>query len=259
MTSMLNRSLSPYEKNHLIRFGINSDKIDQYGEMPVEYITGKTIFLGREFTVTPAVLIPRVETEELVELIQQDLLKNPPPSSKAFQIADVGTGSGAIGVSLAAFFEQHHWLFEIILTDISQKALEIARKNFKALFPQALKQVSFLKSDLLADFSQDQSLDLIVANLPYIPAGRISTLDASVKDFEPLTALDGGADGLKYIFELLGQAKTFLQPGGKIYLELDDTHAAEQFQPFTDVYQFEFHPDQFGKQRFAVGTLKSSL
>ena len=97
---------------------------------------------------------------------------------------------------------------------------------------------------------------MIVANVPYVPRERIFTLESSVKDFEPLMALDGGADGLQYVFLLLNQAKNILKPGSKLYLELDHTHTADRFTQFTADYDFILLNDQFDRSRFGVFTLK---
>lgn len=254
------RQLSPFEKNHLLRFGVDPEGIAQYGEMPVEYITGKTVFLGQEFLVTPDVLIPRVETEELVELIEREYQASQ-VHPQILRVIDVGTGSGVIGLSLAKFFEAQKQKFELTLTDVSSKALVIAQQNCATLFPRSAQhgQVTFVKSDLLTNVPKNDTFDFIVANLPYIPKARLDQLDASVKDFEPMIALDGGPDGLKYIALLLDQVKSVLKPGGKIYLEVDETHTFQSFQPFATEYDFQLLKDQFERNRFVVATLRSAL
>lgn len=256
---MPRRQLSVYEKNHLIKFGFNPDEIDQYGEMPVEYITGKAVFLGQTFTVTNATLIPRVETEELVELIQTDVQKNRQQLAKPLTVIDVGTGCGAIGLVMAQFFEQQQLLFRLIASDLSAEALIVAKKNFQALLPAPRHgSIEFLLSDLLTGLNEKQSVDLIFANVPYVPRERILMLASSVKDFEPIMALDGGEDGRQYISLLLKQATETLKPGGKVYLEVDDTHTRDKFEAFAKTYEFELLSDQFDKNRFGVFTLKRS-
>lgn len=257
---MPKRHLSPIEKNHLQRFGFKPTEIGRFGEMPVEYITGWAIFLDQIFKVTSDTLIPRVETEELVELIQQALLKDCQPwAKKILTIADVGTGSGVIGISLARFLAQQHLSFQLTLSDLSAQALSLAQENLQQLLPTVHNgQVNFLLSDLLTSFPPAQQFDLIVANVPYVPRERILTLESSVRDFEPLMALDGGSDGLHYICLLLDQAKNILKPGGKLYLELDHTHTAEKFKQFAADYSFTLHNDQFGRSRFGIFILKKS-
>ena len=249
------RVLSAYEKNQLRRYGFDPESTDQYGERPAEYITGKTTFLGQELMVSPAILIPRPETEELVELVQQDFLNKADwPSSKTLQIGDIGTGSGAIGLSLLRFFEEQQQPAVVTLVDVSAEALNVARENFNQLFNDRslFGSVEFIQSDLLAGLPKGQRFDYLVANLPYIPSGRITQLASSVKDFEPLAALDGGEDGLRLIAQLLDQSKTRLTSSGKIYLELNDTHTQEKIQAIAMGYQAKVFLDQFGKNRFAV-------
>jgi len=252
------RQLTAYEKNHLVKFGKNLVEIDQYGEMPVEYITGKAVFLGQVLAVSPATLIPRVETEELVERIQADISQDRTNwEGKELTGVDVGTGSGVIGVTMAQFFERQQLRYDLTMSDISSAALAVAKANFNALLPSPrFGQVEFILSDLLKSFPRKKKLDLIFANVPYIPRERLATLDSSVKDFEPLIALDGGEDGLQYISLLLKQAEVALRPGGKVYLEVDDTHTKEKFRSFTDSYGLHLLPDQFGKNRFGSFTLK---
>ncbi len=244
------RILSAYEKNHLLKYGFDPEQIDQYGEQPVEYITGRVEFLGKELTVSPAVLIPRVETEELVGLVVEDLLSNP----NELTIAEVGTGSGAIGLSIASQLIASNKPFQLMMSDISQEALAVAQKNRQRLIPQlpSNAKLEFLKSDLLEDFPSDLTFDYLIANLPYIPSDRLATLPDSVKDFEPLSALYGGADGLQLIDNLINQAKKILKPTGKIYLEIDDTHDEEKLAKLSATYRVQVFPDQFGKNRFAV-------
>ncbi|MFH2118537.1 MAG: HemK/PrmC family methyltransferase [Candidatus Paceibacterota bacterium] len=252
------RHLSPYEKNHLLRHGYSSAEIDRYGEMPVEYITGKTEFLGQEFSVSPAVLIPRVETEELVELIKQDILgrSNPPVS---LNLIEIGTGSGVIGLSLAGWLKQEQLNFDLTLADISQEALAVAKLNFQSFSVGQLKKdkLSFIQSDLLTKIDQRSRFDYIIANLPYVPSSRLLKLESSVKDFEPLSALDGGKDGLELITRLFKQAKDYLKPTGKLYLEVDDTHTQLVLEKIAPDFEIKTKLDQFGKNRFAIASLKT--
>lgn len=245
MNNSSSRSLSAVEKNWLRKHGIDPADIDQYGEMPVEYITGKAMFLDQEFIVSPEVLIPRIETEALVELVKQDFLRKPVKT-----VADIGTGSGVIGLSLLKFFEEQQVSVELWLTDISSVALAVAKENYHELFPKGLEfsKVNFLVSDLLTEFS-DQKFDCLIANLPYIPENRISKLAASVKDFEPHQALAGGLDGLKYVNQLLTQAKEHSNPSGIIYLEVDDSHDLTTLKKVADGYSIKTFPDQQGKHR----------
>lgn len=247
------RQLSAYEKNHLRRFGIDPAEVGD-DETPVEYLTGRVVFDGQEFIVTPAVLIPRVETEELVKQIKNNIVtrvgKTPAPEVR---LLDVGTGSGVIGLTLARFLEKHQQPFSLVLTDISPAALAIARQNYTQLFsePPQFGTVQFVESDLLRGLPRSTRFEYIVANLPYIPSARLEILPASVRDFEPHTALDGGADGLALIVRLLTEAHPHLTDDGELYLEVDDTHTEKALMPFVSHYDLTTWPDQFGKQRFA--------
>jgi release factor glutamine methyltransferase len=247
------RKLTTYEKNHLRKFGFDLEEIDQHGEKPVEYITGKTIFLAQEFIVDQRVLIPRIETEQLVELIKQDLLNKQLPTQEILSIIEIGTGSGVIGLSLAKFLQEQQQPAKLILTDIDPAALAVAKKNFSQLFPhpQELIELELIESDLLVNLPNFKA-DLIVANLPYIPTERLSELDESVRNFEPKSALDGGKNGWQYIGELLNQVPNYLKSNGKIYLEIDDTHTQQQLTNLVEGYQVKVLSDQFDKNRFAT-------
>ena len=177
---------------------------------PLPYITGKAHFFGLEFRVTPEVLIPRPETEQLVELAIQWLEKHPGKS----QVADIGTGSGAIAIALADRFPQVH----VVAADISPAALEIARENGR--LNKVSEQVEFVQSYLLR--SINTKFDLLLANLPYIPSQDLLSL--RVARFEPKLALDGGEDGLQLIGNLLVQSVLTLAPGGCMILEFQYNH-----------------------------------
>jgi release factor glutamine methyltransferase len=166
---------------------------------PWEYIKGSTDFLGERFLVNENVLIPRIETEELVLLAKDFLHKN----SSYTQIIDVGTGSGCIIIFLAKIFCRRN-KYRFIGIDKSKKALEITKKN--SVLHNVNEKVLFVQDNLISKILLDSNT-LIVANLPYIPTRLYKELDSSVRDFEPREALDGGKDGLKYYRELLEQIK----------------------------------------------------
>jgi release factor glutamine methyltransferase len=174
------------------------------------YVLGEWEFFGRLFTVTPDVLIPRPETELLVETALTWM-----KGKSAARIADVGTGSGCIAVSLAL----EHPGACITAVDISHSALQVARSNINRYSLQ--RKVSLVQADLLSIFSSG-SFELICANLPYIPSGRLPDLEVSRS--EPRLALDGGPEGLDLLGRLINDCGRLLTQGGLALLEIDDTH-----------------------------------
>jgi release factor glutamine methyltransferase len=194
---------------------------------PTQYLTGKQEFWGFEFEVTPAVLIPRPETEHVIEVVLERLgergikinMKTGAPSP-ALQIADVGTGSGCLAVALA--HELPH--AQIIATDISAAALEVAQRN--ASRHGVADRIDFLECDLLGASSpsplvaRPSSLDVIVSNPPYIAEYEAATLAREVRGHEPHAALFGGPTGVEIYARLIEQAGASLRPGGILVLEL---------------------------------------
>ncbi len=185
--------------------------------MPIEYLTGTRGFYHWDFVVTPDVLIPRPETEHLIEAAQA-WLKN--RQGKQLKIVDVGTGSGIIAVSLALLFPQA----SITAIDVSPAALEVAKLNASRL---GAENIDFRRGNLLNDSSNDFQVDLIAANLPYIDRDEMLMLE--VAKWEPHLALDGGIGGLDLIRDLLHQSPIHLKPGGLILLEIG-AHQGEATQ-----------------------------
>ena len=189
---------------------------------PTQYLTGKQEFWSLEFEVTPAVLIPRPETEHVVEVALERLgergikinMKTGDPSP-TLRIADVGTGSGCLAVALA--HELPH--SEIVATDISAPALEVARRN--AARHHVSDRMRFVQANLLENVSAEPCLfDLIVSNPPYIAREEAASLPAEVREHEPHSALFGGPTGVEIYEELIKQAGTQLYPRGILVLEL---------------------------------------
>ncbi len=188
---------------------------------PTQYLTGKQEFWGLEFEVTPAVLIPRPETEHVVEVALERLgargininmttgLPSPP-----LHIADVGTGSGCIAVALA--HELPH--AEILATDISARALEVARRNASRHGPG--DRVLFLQTDLLESVNEANSFDLIASNPPYVARNESHQLPREVREHEPASALFGGPTGAEIYPRLVEQAASLLRHRGILVLEL---------------------------------------
>jgi len=175
---------------------------------PLQYIVRRAEFMGLDFYVDPRVLIPRPDTETLVETVIEHIKDN---KIKAPRILDIGTGSGAIAVSLA-----HHVRGSRVTTvDISKGALEVGAKN--AWANHVSDRVEFVHSDLFKNVVP--GYDVIVSNPPYIPREDINNLMREVKDFEPMSALDGGEDGLDFYREIIDKSPNYLNPGGFIALE----------------------------------------
>jgi release factor glutamine methyltransferase len=176
---------------------------------PVAYLVGRKEFFSLSLAVSPAVLIPRPDTETVVvEFLNQ--LKDRPDVSAV----DVGTGSGAIALACAS----QHPTARLIATDISPDALAVARKNAEAL--GLADRITFVAGDLLEPVAARGPFDAILSNPPYIRSGEIPELEPGVRDFEPRLALDGGPDGLRVVGRLIEQAVPLLKPGGHLILEI---------------------------------------
>lgn len=179
---------------------------------PIQYILGSQEFYGLPFKVAPAVLIPRPETETLVEAVVTHFQSV--PARAPIRIADIGTGSGAIAVALAHSLPQA----EITALDLSPEALKIAHEN--AGTNAVADRIRFLESDLLAAIAGELPFDAIVSNPPYIPLSDAPTLHPQVREFEPAQALFAGPDGLEIYTRLIPQAHALLKPGGLLAFEI---------------------------------------
>jgi release factor glutamine methyltransferase len=172
---------------------------------PVQYITGVQEFYGRPFAVTPAVLIPRPETEHLVEAV---LALRPAPR----RILDIGTGSGILAITLALEVPNA----SLTATDISSEALAVAQQNARAL--GAAERIRLRESDLFASLRKGDRFDCIVSNPPYVATSEV--LEPQVRDYEPVTALYAGDDGLAVYRRLIPESLAHLEPGGDLLLEI---------------------------------------
>lgn len=246
--AQLTRVLTPYEKNQLRKFGPQDLDLSLIGQKPIEYVTGRVEFCGRVFAVDERVLIPRVESEELVTRACS-FCRSWDANTSPLQIADVGTGSGALGISLWLDLKMNNLPVEMWLSDVSTQALEVTEQNLDRLIMDQEKP-QLLPSDLLAEYPAQLKFDLIIANLPYIPSPRIPHLDDSVKKHEPWVALDGGPEGLSLIKRLLTEAQHYLKTKGQILLEVDYLHRPQDFVEFNQHFKFEFEKDSFNRQRF---------
>jgi release factor glutamine methyltransferase len=202
---------------------------------PIAYIIGRRAFYDRDFEVTPAVLIPRPETELLLEQALTWAKDRP-----AARVVDVGTGSGALAVTFAALVPSA----DVYAVDISAAALDVARRNAE----RHAARVTFAHGDLLTPFL-DRRFDLVMANLPYIAGDVVPTL--AVSRSEPVTALDGGADGLDLIRRLIAQVPHVTSPGALILLEIgaDQGAAALALAQTLTPAAVEVLPDYAGLDR----------
>lgn len=215
---------------------------------PVAYITGRRDFFGLSIAVNQNVLIPRPETEQLVQMVIdycQTVPKAPSPT-----IVDIGTGSGAIALALAS----HLPTAKIIAVDNSSSALTLARQN--AIRLGLNKQIKFENTNLLR--RQNGRLitgQVMVANLPYVPTSRLSTLDNAILNFEPMNALDGGIDGLASYRALFGQLKELTTKPQIILMEIDEQHQPSfrlMAQEFWPNWPVTIRPDLAGHCRYAL-------
>ena len=174
---------------------------------PLAYIVGTREFYGLELEVNEHVLIPRQETELLVDIVLEYL----PSFGPIPNVVDVGTGSGAVALAIAANYES----VDLLATDISSEALDVARRNASKL--ELDNRAGFVRCDMLE--AVGGPVDIIVSNPPYIPSGQIPHLQAEIQR-EPAVALDGGDDGLDLFRRLVAHAKTKLAPGGVVVVEL---------------------------------------
>lgn len=175
---------------------------------PIQYITGHQEFFGLPFSVTPDVLIPRPETEHLVEAAIEKLQSHPVP-----HIVDVGTGSGAIAIALAHALPQA----QITAIDINESALAVVQEN--AARNGVADRLRWMQCNLLEGVSQEK-FDAVISNPPYIADGEYSALAVEVRDYEPATAVFAGATGLEVYERLIPQAACVLVPGGWLLMEI---------------------------------------
>lgn len=189
---------------------------------PLQYILGETEFMSLSFKVTPDVLIPRPETEVLVEIVI-DFIKD-----KSFRILDIGTGSGCIPVSLA------HYLKDIQITawDVSKKALEVAAGN--AQQNKVSERIRFEQTDILNFNPDGQKYDVIISNPPYILEKDWDGLQPEIQNHEPKIALSDGGDGLTFYRKISKVAPSMLKAGGQLFFEIGDSQSESVCQILED-------------------------
>jgi release factor glutamine methyltransferase len=194
---------------------------------PLQYIVGTVSFCGLDLAVNRAVLIPRPETELLAERAWR-FLQALPQSDVPPQALDLCTGSGCLALAIAANVPAAL----IQASDVSTDALDVARQNIER--HGFTERISLLRGDLFSAINRQSKFNLIVSNPPYIAHAEVETLDPEVRDFEPRSALDGGADGLDFVRRIAAEAAAFLEPNGRLMLELEEDAAASAAQVFVD-------------------------
>ena len=216
--------------------------------IPLAQILGRQSFYGLDFFVNEDVLIPRADTECLVDLVLEDyadLAKQ--AGSSSLNILDLCTGSGCIGISVA----KHLPYQELLLVDLSEKAFAVAKKNAEKHLGE---NVTLLQSDLLTGV-QGKKFSLLLSNPPYIVSRVIPGLEREVSEYEPKMALDGGEDGLVFYRRIAKEAKAVLLPGARLYLEI----GYDQGESVKDIFQkegyeaVEVFPDLSGNPRVLRG------
>jgi release factor glutamine methyltransferase len=206
--------------------------------VPAQYITGHQEFWGMDLIVAPAVLIPRPETEHVIETVLE-LATIPAAEGRrnaAHRIVDVGTGSGCIALALAKELRQA----EVHATDISPAALEVACAN--AARHQLESRIQFREADLLAGF-ENNSFDFIVSNPPYVGESEVDEVQLEVRKFEPRNAVFAGPTGVEVIARLIPQAYAALSPGGWLVMEISGTIAEEVRRLLRDWNDVWIRPD----------------
>jgi release factor glutamine methyltransferase len=213
--------------------------------VPAQYITGHQEFWGLDFLVSSAVLIPRPETEHVIEAVLELWRAHGVPGAGRPRLLDVGTGSGCIALALAHELPQS----EIHASDISADALEVARANAARL--QLDSRVSFHHADLIAG-SGLSDLDLVVSNPPYVGEDDADKVQREVRRFEPHLAVFGGKEGLDIYHRLLPEAHEALRPGGWVVLEIGYTQQRAISELLETWAEVKFYPDLQGIPRVVV-------
>ena len=240
------------DRNTLLVHGgreVTEEELAQYKEMlekrsahiPLQQIIGRQSFMGLDFYVDENVLIPRQDTELLVEEALQEL-------HDGMRILDLCTGSGCILLSLLKY--SNDW--EGIGADISEDALKVAERNRVQL---GLENAAFVKSDLFE--AVEGKFDMLVSNPPYICSDVIDTLMPEVREHEPRLALDGSADGLRFYRRILADCGAYLKPGGMLFFEIgyDQGEAVKRLMEENGFLEVEVKKDYGGLDRVVLGTL----
>lgn len=242
---------------------LNKEETDAYRRLVVErgkrvplaYLLGQKEFFGRKFRVTPAVLIPRPETEVLVEESLRRL-EAMAAGGRELLVVDVGTGSGVLAVTVACHLPQAR----VLAIDLSAEALLVAEENARTY--HVAEKITFLEGDLLkplVGLGVEGRVDAVLSNPPYIPSEEIPSLMPEVSQHEPRLALDGGPDGLAVYRRLIPEAVPFLRPGGFLACEIGAEQGravAGLFRQVPDYDEVGLRQDYAGRDRVVVGRKK---
>ena len=248
---LISRALGEPPYKILARQNFTDDEISRIEKVisrrekhePLQYILGEADFFGRDFFVGPRVLIPRHDTETLILAVKKIFA----PDEK-FCFLDWGTGSGCIAITiLLEFVKSFAFMLEINPEAASYAEKNLSRYNLhdRARIISSLTKIFEQDSEdivktisSLTEFYSQKNFDMIISNPPYIPSDEINGLEVDVKDYEPHSALDGGADGMKFYSEIFALALTCLKPGGYIILETGDIKQVEALKNFHDEFNF---------------------
>lgn len=236
---------------------IDQDKLETYKRyvgirqtgVPLQHITGVQEFMGLEFKVNEHVLIPRQDTETLIEQLLEKLR-----GKGALKGIDIGTGTGCIGISLATYLSG----LEMTLVDISKDALEVAAYNIKA--HQLEARINTLESNLLEQY-KGEKVDFIVSNPPYIAKKDMEELMIEVKEYEPHLALTDHGDGLYFYREISKIAKDYLKPNGLLAYEIgyDQGDAVKEILQAEGYSEIELYQDLAGQDRVIIAKVNKTL
>lgn len=217
--------------------------------IPLQHITGEQEFMGYPFCVNEHVLIPRQDTEILVEEAIQIMR----PKMK---ILDMCTGSGCIVLSILKMCKEKYYMTDLqgVGADVSEEALKVARENSRRLEVP----VTWIQSDLFAKIPEEEKYDVIVSNPPYIETAVIDTLQEEVRLHDPYIALDGKEDGLYFYRRIISEADKYLKPQGKLMFEIgcDQAEAVEELMKNAGYEQITVKKDLAGLDRVVYGTLQ---
>lgn len=243
------------DKNWLLVYGqepVREEDLQRYqkllvqraGRIPLQYLTGVQSFMGLDFFVNEHVLIPRQDTEILVEEVLRNL-------RDGMSVLDLCTGSGCILISLLRYTNDCRGLG----VDISPEALKVAEENAQRLLPDSGERLKFVKSNLYERV--EDKFDVIVSNPPYIPTGAIGTLMPEVRDHEPRLALDGSEDGLIFYRRIINESRVYLRGGGMLFFEIgfDQGRAVSELMERSGFLEVKVLKDYAGLDRVVSGTL----